>query len=60
MSSYDSANLTFTVNGVKVNGKDAVITRPGNRSATAAVLLKGSYADNGELVASKTTSDARP
>ncbi len=54
VSSYDSANLTFTVNGVKVNGKDAVITPAGQSFSNGSyVLLKGSYADNGELVASK-------
>ena len=53
MSSYDSANLTFTVNGA-LTAKTRVITPAGHRSATAATFWRtGSYADNGELVASK-------
>lgn len=54
VSKYDSIALTFEVNGVKVNAKNAIIV-PANRSIAndTYVRVKGSYADSGELVASQ-------
>lgn len=54
VSNYNSAALTFEVNGVTINAKNAVIV-PANRSIANGtyVRVKGSYADSGELVASQ-------
>lgn len=54
VSNYSSATQSFEVNGVKVNAANAVIT-PANRSISNGVYVtvKGVYADNGELTASK-------
>lgn len=54
VSKYDSLALTFEVNGVKVNAKNAVIV-PAIRSIAndTYVRVKGTYADSGELVASQ-------
>lgn len=54
VGNYDSIVLTFEVNGVKVNAKNAIIV-PANRSIgnDSYVRVKGTYADTGELVASQ-------
>ena len=54
VSNYNSAALTFEVNGVTINAKNAVIV-PANRSIANGtyVRVKGSYAASGELVASQ-------
>lgn len=54
VSKFDSTALTFEVNGVKVNAKNAIIV-PANRSIAndVYVRVKGTYADTGELVASQ-------
>lgn len=54
VSKYDSTALTFEVNGVKINAKNAVIVPAGRTiSNNAYVRVKGSYADSGELLASQ-------
>ena len=54
VSNYNSSALTFEVNGVTINAKNALIV-PANRSIAngSYVRVKGSYADSGELVASQ-------
>jgi hypothetical protein len=54
VSNYNGAALTFEVNGVTINAKNAVIV-PANRSISngSYVRVKGSYGASGELQAAK-------